>query len=270
MPVSPDLRRPARLAPFALGTLLLSACLGISETQDNNRYGSVTITASGGNDGAPVAASVAAAFFTGGTIELPTSVTTTDVCSSFSYSPETFSPGNLDAGSTLQLSVAGQPYSLSESGTVSGVYTLDGAGSFPYSAGDSVRVTVPGAVGGFPAGQIALRLAEPISLGPITAPQANEDLPISWSANGDANSGVIISLRYTSSLSSTLPDAQVLCVVRDNGAYTISTGFLGLYFSSNPASRQLNVLRWRTNSARIDDRTNLYIVSTVDTTVVLQ
>ncbi len=251
----------------AAAALSLSACLSTSEVRGTNRYGSITIGASGGSTG-PFVATPTAAFFTGRPTELPTSRTTTDQCGTFAFTRESFAPGNLDAGSALQLLVGNEGYQMEESAQVPGIYTLPGGGSFSYSAGDSIRVSVPGAAGGFPASQVALRLAEPIRLGPVVLTD-DQDLPITWESNGDANSGVIISVRFTTSVTSEIPDAQVLCVVRDNGAYTIPAATLGQYFASNPASRQLNVLRWRTNFSTVDERSSLYIVSTLDTTMAL-
>jgi hypothetical protein len=263
-----SLRAVPRLVALAAGAAALSACLSIEEANGNNRYGSITIQATGGTSGS-ITASPVAAFFRGIEVEIPTSQVSSDNCGIFPFTREAFAPGNLEAGSTLQLRVGGDAYQMEVSAAVPRLYVLADGGSFDYDEGDSARVIVPGTTGGFPGSQVAVKLAEPIRLGPITGGEINQDLPVSWQANGDANSSVIISLRYTSSFTSTLPDAQVLCIVRDNGGYAVPGTFLGNYYASNPASRELNVLRWRTNNTRVDERTVLYIVSTVDTTLVL-
>jgi hypothetical protein len=255
------------VALLAAGAVSLSACTSLNEVRGTNRYGSITISASSGFDG-PFVATPTAAFFTGVPTELPTSRVTSDQCGTFAFTQESFAPGNLDAGAALQLLVGNEAYQMSESASVPGIYTLTDGDTFLYSAGDTIRVSVPGAAGGFPASQVALRLAEPIRLGPVVITE-NQDLPVTWASNGDANSGVIISVRYTSSLSTDRADAQLLCVVRDNGAYTIPASSLGNYYASNPASRSLNVLRWRTNFSTVDERSSLYIVSTLDTTLAL-
>lgn len=247
---------------------LFSACLSPDGFDRNNRYGSITIERTGFDNGRVLATAVGS-FFRSGEVQLPTSRTEADNCGSFNLITETFAPGNLDAGGDLALQVGSESYRMAESPQVSRLYVLSGQSSFAYTPGDTLRVSVPGTAGGFPASQVAVRLAEPIRLGAVTDGEINEDLPVSWETNGDANSGVIISLRYTTSPTSTVPNTQVLCTVRDNGAYAIPASFLGNYYSANPESRTLNVLRWRTNTVTVDERTALYIVTTADTTVAL-
>jgi hypothetical protein len=269
MPIRPARRRLAAGPVVALASAsLLSACLSSDGFDTNNRYGSITIESNGSANGRVLATAVGS-FFRGGEIELPSSRVTSDNCGTFNLITETFTPGNLDAGGDVQLQVAGASYALSESAQVPLLYSLSNGGTFSYAPGDTARLAVPGSAGGFPAAQVAVRLAEPVQLGTVTDGEINEDLPVSWATNGDANSSIIISLRYTTSLTSTVPDVQVLCIVRDNGAYAIPASFLGNYYSANPESRSLNVLRWRTSTSEVDERTALYVVSTADTTVAL-
>src|SRR5690606_6297716 len=115
--------------------------------------------------------------------------------------------------------------------------------------------------GGFPAGQVSIRLAEPVQLGTLPVVSSDDDYPVTWASNGQGTSGIIIALRFGFSGSSLQPDRQVLCQVRDDGAYTIPGGFLGEYYASLPDHREINVLRWRTNAAQIDERSQLHIVS---------
>jgi hypothetical protein len=261
-------RAVARLVLSLASLPLLGACLSGEEFETSNRYGSVTIESAGAEGGRVVATPVAS-FFRGGEIDLPTSRVTGDNCGTFNFATETFAPGNLDAGAALQLQVGAASYQMRQSPQVPRLYVLASGSSFTYAPGDTARLSVPGVTGGFPGSQVTVRLAEPIQLGTVTAGEINQDLPVSWTANGDANSSVILSVRYTSSTTNAQPDVQVLCIVRDNGAYSIPSSLLGNYYASNPASRALNVLRWRTNATRVDDRTSLYIVSTADTTVAL-
>jgi hypothetical protein len=257
----------ARLAVPA-AVLALSACASISDVQGNNRYGAITINATGSFEG-PFAAVPTATFFRSQPQELPNSRTEFDQCAPFNFVPESFVPGNLEAGSAIELRVGTQTLSLTQPANLPRVYALPGGVGFPYRAGDSVRVTVPGQAGGFPAASIGLRLAEPVVVDAVQVGSETEDLPIRWQANGDANSGIIISLRFSTVAGTLAPNRQLLCTVRDNGAFTIAGGFLGEYFSSDPVSRSVNVLRWRTNAVTVDERSALYIVSTIDTSFVL-
>jgi hypothetical protein len=249
-------------------SLASTACLSLGDAEGTDRIGSITISSTL-NSQVPRRATPTATFFTSQPTDLPNSRITTDQCGTFSYVPESFTPGNLQAGEALQVLVGGNSFSMSERANLPRVYGLTSGGSFPYAAGDSARISIPGQAGGFPPGQVAVRLAEPLELAPIVVTEADQDLAFQWETNGDANSSVIISLRYTTAVTTEVPDAQLLCIVRDNGSYSIPAGTLGIYYSSNPASRAVNVLRWRTNSAQIDERSQLYVVSTVDTTFVL-
>jgi len=260
--------RVAAVLVGGVASVSLSSCISISDAEGSDRIGSITISSTLASQ-VPRRATATATFFTTQPTDLPSSRVTTDQCGTFNFVPESFAPGNLVAGASLQLQVGSQTYSMSERAGLPRVYALSSGETFPFVAGDSVRVSIPGAAGGFPPGQIAVRLAEPLDIAPLVVTTADQDLAFQWTANGDANSSVIISMRYTTAVTTEVPDSQLLCIVRDNGAYTIPAGTLGIYYASNPASRQINVLRWRTNTARVDERSQLYLVSTSDTTFTL-
>ena len=259
-------RAVARLAAVAT-VLALPACASFSDVQGNERLGSINLTTASSNTG-PYAATAVATFFTSQPQTLPSSRVTSDQCGTFNYVPESFVPGNLEAGAEIQLQVGGNAYSLTQPSNLPRVYTLGDRRAL-HSPGDTARVTIPGVAGGFPGATIALRMAEPVLITNEIRADSAQDVAVAWQPNGDANSSIILSFRFTGSLSSVNPDRQVLCIVRDNGAYTVPGGTMGEYFASNPASRSLNIMRWRTNSAVVDERTQLYIVSTIDTTLVL-
>ncbi len=264
---APRLRRRLFAVVCGVSAGALSACLTMDDSQANNRYGSINLRASGSEQG-PYRATATAVFFTGGESALPNSLTTSDQCGTFPYTVEQVVPGDLTAGSSVELVMGGvTSYALAQTEAVPRVYVLPAPGVALYEEGDSAVVNVPGVAGGFPAGQIKVQLAEPVRLGTLTPIVPGEDYPISWETNGNAQSGIIISMRYASAASDDRADQQVLCIVRDNGAYTISGGLLSEWSSSNPAFRVANVLRWRTNEATVDERSKLHIVSLIDTTV---
>ncbi len=269
---------PSRIFPCAtagvlrtlavlLAAVSTSACLSIEETSSNFRYGSMTIRASAGGQGT-VTARPTASFFTGPDAALPNSRVTSDQCSIELFAEEAFLPGNLTAGSSVELRVAGDVFELTEESGTPRLYTLGSSGTFSYSAGDTVTVTVPGAAGGFPGSQVRVRLAEPIRVGPQTPPTATSgDYAITWQTDGDENSGVLLSMRFGSFANEGRADRQLLCVLRDDGAFTVPASFMVEYFSSVPNLRSINVLRWRTRVTNVDERTRFYIVSSTDTTV---
>jgi hypothetical protein len=178
-----------------------------------------------------------------------------------------FTAGNLTGGSVLDLDVASESYALREAAGSPLLYTLGGSGTFTYEVGDTARVTVPGAAGGFPGSQVTVRLAEPLRVGPFTAPEPGQSFTLTWEQNGDANSGVVVSLRYGAFSSEGEPNRQLICVAQDDGSITIAPTLLADYFASDVDSREINVLRWRTNVTNVDERSRLYIISSADTTL---
>jgi hypothetical protein len=264
------MRRVGALVALLSVGLSLTACTGVGDPIGNDRFGAITISATGSGSG-PFIAIPTAVFFTGLSSSVPTSKVASDQCGTFNYRAETYSPGDLSAGPALEVRVGSAVRSMTEPAGIRRLYALSSPNYFEYSPGDSLRLSIPGASGGFPASAIAVRLAEPIRLGPLPVLNVNDNVPISWETNGDANSGVIISFRWASGTSTVAgPDQQVLCIVRDNGAYTVAGTLLGNFYASEPSQRSLNVLRWRTNSTSIDARTTLYIVSSLDTTTTLR
>ncbi len=252
-----------------LATLGAGACRSLTDAVGDNRYGSIAVRASGSGEG-PFTATPTATFFKSFEQTLPDSRTPTDQCGTFDYSPTTIVPGDLAPGGPLPVTVGSIPVgAMSELATVPGVFVLPSPNSFTYVTGDTMTLAVPGAAGGFPPGQVSVRLAEPVRIGALSPDDIGEDYPVSWETNGDGTSGIIIALRYGASSSSVRADRQLLCIVRDNGSFTITAGLMGEYQASLPDFRELNVLRWRTNSASIDARSVLYVVSSMDTTVAL-
>ena len=270
------LRSPLRRSSALLfvAVPLLAACGGDDTptgTGGNTpRYGSLAII--GTRAGDSVIATPRAVFFSGVVQEVPDSRTTTDRCA---ITPLDLTPsnplGDLLAGASLSLDVRGaQSASLAmprEAGT--NAYALAVPGTFRYTAGDSVRLTVPGATDGFPASGVAVRLAEPVRLGPVAQPASNQPFRFTWAPDGDANSGIILSLRFREGATGSVPTTQVLCILRDDGAYDVPATLLTEYLQSPSSFRSLQVTRWRTNFSQVDARTLLHVLSSADTTLAL-
>lgn len=256
-------------ASAALGVLALSACLQATEVTEDFRYASLTVRATGSGLG-PYVATPTLTFFRSVEQNLPDSRTIADNCGVFPYTPDVIFPGDLPGGAAVPLRIGSRDLgSLSVPAGVANVYTLNGGQSFTFEPGDTLVMSTPGVSNGFPAGEVAVRLAEPIDLGALGPVEVGADFPVSWSTEGDDNSGVIVALRHASGPASDRPDRQLLCIVRDNGSYTVPGGLMGEFTSSPQEFRELSVLRWRTNRNELDGRTNLYVVSTLDTVVSL-
>ncbi len=247
-------------------TVASTACLDVEDTSATNRYGSLTIRATAGSSGV-LTARPTAAFFTGPQFALPDSRVIADRCQTELFAPEVINPGNLNAGESLELRVGGSVRQLSETILGSRLYVLSSPPTFEYSPGDSAQLTVQGAAGGFPGSQIAVRLAEPMRVNATTGPVAGETFTLRWQTNGDANSGVLVSLRYGTLNNEGAADRQVLCVVQDDGEFLIGPQLLSEYFASDESLREINVARWRTRTVDVDGRTRLFVVTSADTTL---
>jgi len=264
----PSAAHPGRrffAAVSAVSALTISACSPLDDSSNNNRYGSIALRATG-SARPEFLITPTAVFFTGGQTVLPTSATTTDQCGQFPLTVERVAAGNLTAGSPLTLQVGGESFNMIESVVAPRIYTLPVALSAQYTVGDTATVTVPGVAGGFPGGQVSVRLSEPVVLRSLAAVVPGTNYSLSWATNGDARSGIVISMRYAAGSATDGANQQLLCNVRDDGEYTFQGSQLLAWASSNALFRSINVLRWRTNTASVDARSTLYIVSTIDTT----
>lgn len=253
----------------ASSVLVLGACLETSAVEESNQYASLTVRATGSGSG-PFTATPTLTFFQSVEQNLPDSRTVADNCGVFAYSPDIINPGDLAGGDAIPLRVASENIgSLTVPIGVNGVYVLEGGQSFDFTPGDTLVMTTPGVPNGFPAGEIAVRLAEPVQLGPLGPVEVGVDFPVNWDSEGDENSGVIVALRHALGPASDRADQQLLCIVRDNGRYTVPAGLMGEFTSSPREFRELSVLRWRTNRNSLNGTTDMYVVSTSDTIVSL-
>jgi len=268
MSIHTSVARPRRrfsAAVCGVSAIAIGACAPLDDSSNNNRYGSITLRATGSaQQEFPITPT--AVFFTGGQTDLPTSATTVDQCSQAPFFGEQISPGNIVAGSPLTLQIGGESFNMTETPAAPRVYTLPPAVRALYAVGDTATVTVPGVAGGFPGGRVSVRLSEPVMLGSLAEVVPGQSYLIIWATNGDQRSGIVISMRYAAGAAAQGANQQVLCNVRDDGAYTFQGAQLLAWASSNALFRSINVLRWRSNTAAVDARSTLYIVSTIDTT----
>lgn len=171
----------------------------------------------------------------------------------------------LSAGTHLYTNVAGRTdtlFQVNSAGLL--LYQLLSVPGIPFAVGDTLRLTVPGDVDGFPAVQMSVRVAEPFTYDAIGSPPEGEALPITWTPATVPGALMIYSLRYNSSGVSIEPDAQIYCVFLDDGSAEIPAGLALSWGVADPASRSVYASRVRRTIAEIDSRTRVNLFSFFD------
>jgi hypothetical protein len=181
----------------------------------NETWGFVTIAAAKMQSGQHVTAPEAF-FFVGNLIGVPNAAIVLDSCTDASYNPNNDLTGVqfLDAGVPLTLRLGARTDTLPRVTTSTGISYKRSGDVIPYTPGDSVVVSVPGALGGYPAAQVRGKTAEAFTLSPITRPTGTDSMEVRWSLPHDQNSAMILSLRYSNSSGAR---RQVLCSFQDDG-----------------------------------------------------
>jgi hypothetical protein len=261
-------RAPAVAAVAALCAVGLAACDGVNQPLPTaNRYLAVNITGRHGGAG-QVSAGATVIVFEAYTAAVPSSAQQQgDLCALSVLDTSVVDVrGQRQAGAAATLAVAGQTLSLPYSTLLNRYATAPNA-PFVYRAGDQVVATLPGDPAVFPATSIGVRLAEPLVPGPLAAPVDGQPIAVTWNASNDPTAAVQLSLRFASPITATGANTQLLCAVRDDGAFEIPAAALATFQVSPAATRSLKITRWRTNEAQPDARTLVHVSSSVDTIV---
>lgn len=201
-------------------------------------------------------------FFRGRLSAVPNAANPPDSCNTVAFSPLSSSGPPLgvttiDAGDAVGLQIGAAQEQLDRIvGASQTVYEYAG-GFLAYTPGDSVIITVPGAVGGFPQGTVRARTAEPFTMSTIDPPLGTETIHFTWTAASTPQSAMIVSLRFATS-GQTL-NRQVLCAFTDDGADSIKYDWYGEWAAS--PVREVVATRLRTTYATVGGAT-LGVVST--------
>lgn len=263
--------RAIRLSMCAVLLLSLFSCMNTT-TADSElvEYGALTLFATSG-PASTAKATTTAIFFEAFSANVPDSRNQANYCQYSSVdTTNTATRGALRAGTSLtfQFGTAASatllvlPFDDTNKRYASAVPTT-------YQAGDSIKVSVPGEVGGFPASSISLRLAEPLFPAPLSLPPAGQPLLVQWNASSDTTTAIIIAIKYANPSTSLYPNEQILCSLKDDGSETIPGAALAPVLASPANMRSLLLTRWRTNVVRPTGTTLLHIVSSVDTLIKL-
>lgn len=257
-----------RLPPFPLILLALAATLGacndaFSVARDRNGFVSAITRDAGGGAYALV---FSGAFYR--YAGLTAGIGTVDTCIPLLYSPTPptlASLPTLDAGAELTTQVSGREDAISRS-TAFGFYSYELAAgiSIPFTPGDTLTLTIPGTLNGFPAAVVRTRTAEPFTFSPVGNNTAGAGLPINWTAAPAPGSMIVFSLRFNSTGVSPIPDSQIQCQFVDDGTALVPAGYASQWSASQPESRSVVAQRIRHSTVEVDSRTRVTLLSIFD------
>lgn len=193
---------------------------------------------------------------------------TTDTCFFASYNPTPPFVGGLqtlNAGDFLVTNVSGRQDTLDLNSSFGFLlYELRDLPFIPFNTGDTLDLTIPGALGGFPALQMRVRTAEAFTVTPPDTAARLTPMNLTWTPPPAAGARMYISLRFGSNNVATVPDRQYFCDVADDGSHTIPGPQADAFRDSPYEARSIFFSRARTSSVTIDDITRAYLLSTYD------
>lgn len=246
----------------ALSTAIIVACdTSLEGINTQGTWGFITVNAQRTTSGT-VVAGTEALFFKGTLSAVPNAEFVRDTCAD-----APFSEGNnlvgvtyLDAGPTVTATLGGIPHTLDRTTTSEGL-AYRPTSALTYTPGDSIIIDVPGAVGGFPGGTVRAKTAEAFTFPTeIDVPAGTEAIQLSWTPSQDANSAMVVSLRYSTIQNPGILTRNVLCTFVDDGRDSIPFRWHENWSTSADA-RAVVATRLRTSYVGTGDA-NLGVIST--------
>ncbi len=256
----PTIRSFAVLA----GILALSAC--------NERFGPakektgfISATAYDGGGGAYALRFLGAFYKYDG---LSTGIPAAETCQGGSFSTQNTTVATLptvSAGQQLVTRIGGRADTLFQSsGLGLTAYQLLTVNSVPYTPGDTLTLEVPGEVGGFPGTTLKVRTAEAFTHDAVGTGSEGQPLTITWTPAPLPGSLMTFSLRFNSSGTASVPDAQIYCVFTDDGSGEVGTSFASIWRATLPESRSVRATRIRQTEVVFDANTKVTLLSYFD------
>jgi hypothetical protein len=240
--------------------LALTACLS-DVVPPRDRIGLVQLRTFS-NGGTPVLRAQAVFYNTAGLQILPLQP---QECGLFAYTPPSSGAGagpTINAGSAITFTVGGfSENAIPAINATYPVYNFPAGSYLDFTDGDSVTVSIPGALGGFEPMAIKMRLAESFTADTLPTYVENTAMALSWEPATTPGSIMIVALRYNSTPGSTEPDLEIGCAFPDNGSAEIPSTFANGYGGSVPETREYSFTRVRERIVEFDDRTRTRVRS---------
>jgi hypothetical protein len=241
------IRHLLTLAALALPT---TACL--QDLPEQDRIGLVVVRTYD-NGGTPVVRGSGMFYRVGGLIIIPAAPVP---CALYAYSA---TPGGgganlVDAGIGIGFTVGAFTEQALRLVTD---YRMPGGTYLNFTSGDSISLSVPGAVDGFEPLTAKVRLAEEFTADTLPTWESGVDMNLTWTAAPTAGSFMIVSMRYSNVPDATTPNIELSCAFTDDGTGTVPGALLGGWGFASPASRSYVFTRIRETIVDIDDKTHL-------------
>lgn len=229
--MTPSLRTRFSACLFLLATG--SACQSFDV--ENRQFAIINISAQ--PDGEGYSATPAAFFFEGMSIRLSTTDVGAEGCVDRPIVPpsaETYT--YIDAGSSISLTHAGETRQLVPE-LVSGrvTYELPGNETMAVTPGDLVTISIPGAIGGFPATLLGTQTVIEFTPNPVTVSRsATGSVELTWQSPTAVapGSAMFYSLAYAGD-GAGIPDREIACVFVDDGTGLIAPSELAGFRASD-------------------------------------
>jgi hypothetical protein len=238
-----------RKALFLLvSPVTLAACNDSLEVPGPRPFGIVQLITASGPNASPT--QIEAVFYRGTSASIPDSRTANDQCVDTFYSAPTTTPvpNTVSAGDALSLVLGSSTVSVPKIEGSTGISYGVTAGSVSFTPGVQANLSIPGQIDGFPAAQSQVKTAEAFTPAPVPIKGVGNVIDVSWSPAGDAESAMLVSLRYSSAGQSTV-NRQVFCAFRDNdGTGEIDQDALTGWTQTNITARQVVFTRYRTKT----------------------
>ena len=236
---------PRRLYPSSLAALALLAGGCHSFELERTRFAIISVPATAVAGGG-YATKPTAFFFEGSGIQLSSTQLGDQGCLDRPFAP--VAPAaftRIDAGAAVEVNLGGTDATLSPAPSLTGTtYRLPDEQSIPFTPGNEITLTIPGAVGGFPARVVRARTVEAFTPGPVAIPASTtDDLELTWTPVPSLpGSAMFYSFRYAATASASI-DREIACVFADDGTgfvpATTLSGFRNSGFRSVTAQRAL-------------------------------
>ena len=236
---------------LVLTALIMAACANGDINVPSEDYAVIYLDAEPGGAGQATVDPVAT-FFRSQPLLIATSVSPRDSCflASFTDSASTIAnTTGIDGGATVTLDLSGTSTALTSTAqpTVR-TYRVPFGAAVLFTPGDTVRVTIPGANGGFVPTTIAARTADAYTRSALPVPAIGQGIDLTWTPDTRAGSSMLVSLRYNAP-ASTMLTRQVFCSLIDDGAFTIPSATLGDWRGASV--REAVTTRWRTEVKQV-------------------
>lgn len=138
---------------------------------------------------------------------------------------------------------------------------------------DTVTFGATGAAGGFPPFSLRAATVAPFTPQPVDDSVSGTGIRVQWTPSPNPASAMQISLQYDSASAGNFPNAEIVCIARDDGDFTINRIYLSPWMEAGVDSlnvhRQVVFSRFLTTTGQVGDGI-ITVVVRRDTTAVKQ